>query len=142
MAGTPQHMGDKGLTAGVAGWRRRWQSKVSSSPAQEQRQRLVALCIFQFGHLDSAHLDSTDAGRSYYAEFSKKRAHWQSAAARRTPGRGGPSMPLLQDLLASAAVSTIDALRAVNAVVPRRARIPMWLALAVVGVAGAARARR
>ena len=35
------------VTAGVAGWQRRWQSKVSSSPAQEQRQRLVALCIFQ-----------------------------------------------------------------------------------------------
>ena len=35
------------VTAGVAGWRRRWQSKVSSSPAQEQRQRLVALCSFQ-----------------------------------------------------------------------------------------------
>jgi hypothetical protein len=51
-------------------------------------------------------------------------------------------MPLLQDLLASAAVSTIDTFRAANAVVPRRARIPMWLALAVVGVAGAARARR
>jgi hypothetical protein len=25
-----------------------------------------------------AHLDSTDAGRSYCTEFSKKRAHWQS----------------------------------------------------------------
>jgi phage-related minor tail protein len=23
-------------------------------------------------------LDSTDAGRSYYTEFSEKRAHWQS----------------------------------------------------------------
>jgi hypothetical protein len=26
-----------------------------------------------------AHLGSTDAGRSYYTEFSEKRAHWQSA---------------------------------------------------------------
>jgi hypothetical protein len=78
------------------------------------------------------------------ARTHRTRSRHSHGHGTRPPGAGAgcPSMPLLQDLLASAAVSTIDTFRAANAVVPRRARIPMWLALAVVGVAGAARARR